>query len=186
MLTQIISWSSVVLLILWGLYTLRVIKNEKTHFKYHSKTFPLLHYRLFVPAWWGVTLNNPELPALKFERTDTRYDWYAYFSWKKNPKSQSLEDLAQEWLKSEEIEIDPDRKLTEDFRFGIQENVESFYRIEGTATEKESERIYYDLCLIKDKRYEGYFFAESKSSVLNGLVEGPYFEETLKHIETLD
>ncbi len=188
---QIFSWTFVILMIFWGLYTLRVINREKTHFKYHSKAFSLPHYRLFVPLWWTATKMSDDEPYIRFERTDTRYDWYAFFTWKKGKESETLESIANAWLLKEEIQIDEDRKLTTNkehllFPEEIKPHIDAVYRIEGTATEKESERIYYDLCLIKDRRYPEFFFAENKSSVLNGLVEGPYFEETLKHLESLN
>ncbi|MFZ4714643.1 MAG: hypothetical protein ACOYL6_13060 [Bacteriovoracaceae bacterium] len=138
-----------------------------------------------MPHWWSATIE--ETTKLRFERTDTRYDWYAIFTWKENPENLSLESLAQNWMNEQEIEIDPDRKETsENYCEALKENIEFFYRVEGTATEKESERIYYDLCFIKDKRFPQFFFAENKSSVLNGLVEGPYFEEVLKHLESMN
>jgi len=36
--------------------------------------------------------------------------------------------------------------------------------------------------MMRAQNDQGYFIFESKSSVLNGLVEGPYFEESLAEL----
>ena len=50
----------------------------------------------------------------------------------------------------------------------------------GTATENTIDRIYYDIAMIRSDNE--ILICESKSSILNGAVEGPYFEEVLKRI----
>ena len=52
-------------------------------------------------------------------------------------------------------------------------------RVEGTATQELQHRIYYDAFLIRDKVPKGFLFCESRSSILNGMLEGPFFEEVL-------
>ena len=56
-------------------------------------------------------------------------------------------------------------------------------RVEGMATQFGTERIYYDAFIVLDRKAGGYLLCESRSSILNGMVEGPYFEEVIKSIE---
>jgi hexokinase len=67
----------------------------------------------------------------------------------------------------------------------IQREFQEVIRVEGKASQKVIERIYYDIYLTRRLNEPGYFIFESKSSVLNGLVEGPYFEESLSELEFL-
>ena len=64
----------------------------------------------------------------------------------------------------------------------IQEHFQEIIRVEGKASENVVERIYYDIYIMRAQNDSGYFIFESKSSVLNGLVEGPYFEESLAEL----
>lgn len=183
------AWAILGLILILALYTLFIIKKEQKNFKEEAKSFQLKHYKLFVPNWWGVEAQAPENDFIKFKRLDTRYDWYAYFCWK-NHSNQSLEKILGLHLAEQEIVFDEDRKIIKNSaelikNHDLLNSITEFYRLEGTATQSQEERLYVDYCLIKDKRFEGYFFAESKSSVLNGLVEGPFFEETLKYLENI-
>ena len=56
-------------------------------------------------------------------------------------------------------------------------------RLEGTATADRAERLYYDAFLIRNLKTGSFLYAESKSSILNGLVEGPYFEAVMTGME---
>ena len=58
-------------------------------------------------------------------------------------------------------------------------------RLEGTATQEQTERLYYDAFLVREIKSGHYLYAESKSSILNGLVEGPYFEEVMLRLDTI-
>lgn len=183
------AWAILIIFLLLGAYTLFIIKKEKVSYKVDAQIFPLKHYKLFVPNWWGVEMRGPENDFIKFKRLDTRYDWYAYFCWKKNVET-SLDKILERHLQEQNIVFDEDRKIIKNSLELVkdpvlQNSIMEFYRLEGTATQSQEERLYLDLCLIKDKRFDGYFFAESKSSVLNGLVEGPFFEEALKYLETI-
>ena len=57
------------------------------------------------------------------------------------------------------------------------EGVTLALRVEGKATEKVINRLYLDIYLFQYKE-DAYFFI-SRSSVLNGIVEGPFFEEMI-------
>jgi hypothetical protein len=54
--------------------------------------------------------------------------------------------------------------------------------VEGKASQNVVDRIYYDIYIMRALNDDGYFIFESWSSVLNGLVEGPYFEEGLSEL----
>ena len=54
------------------------------------------------------------------------------------------------------------------------------------STAYRKERLYYDAFLIREIKSGFYLYAESKSSVLNGLVEGPYFEAVMTRMELLE
>ena len=64
----------------------------------------------------------------------------------------------------------------------IQERFKEVIRVEGKASQRIEERLYLDMCLMRDSNKQGYFLFESRSSVLNGLVEGPFFEEVLAEL----
>lgn len=64
----------------------------------------------------------------------------------------------------------------------IQEHFQEVIRVEGKASQNVIKRIYYDIYLMRAQDDKGYFIFESWSSVLNGLVEGPYFEESLSEL----
>lgn len=186
-LTNILGYTFLALLMIYGIYTMIVIYQEKSHFKDDSKSYNLLYYRLFVPYWW--TLVKQDTNFLEFARTDTRYDWYGKYILKKLPPL-PLPELLENYLQEKNIILDnDDRKITHTehglVKTKLNENIECLYRVEGTGTEAETERVYFDVCFLKDKRHEEILICESRSSVLNGSVEGPFFEETLKFIEDL-
>ena len=64
------------------------------------------------------------------------------------------------------------------------EAFKSFVRVEGTCTEKKIYRFYYDI-MIGVLENDQTLWCQSKSSVLNGCVEGPFFEEALKNLKVL-
>ena len=78
-------------------------------------------------------------------------------------------------LDSSDILMPADFKDRPEVREGDLEIV----RIEGTATQQGTERCYFDAFLFRDHKRGEVLFASSHSSVLNGLVEGPYFEEMI-------
>lgn len=56
-------------------------------------------------------------------------------------------------------------------------------QLEGMGTEKECERIYYSCFLLKNKKEPAQtIFCESRSSVLSGPTENPYFEDVILNL----
>lgn len=138
-----------------------------------------------IPNWWSIVSNDGN--HLRFERTDTRYDWYANFLYFPDNENKSIPTLLEEKLNLEKIEFDMDVVFETDSRVlfrdsEIQEYFQEMVRVEGQGSQDVTERIYYDIYIMKAENDPGYFIFESKSSVLNGLVEGPYFEESLAEL----
>ena len=154
-------------------YAAKKIKEEKDLYLKTAIKFKLKNVRLKIPSWW--TLIEEKSDQLKFERTDTHYDWYSNFQI--IDTKDNLHTIAKSTFKSREIELDPDFDLDEN----LKEKKPSI-RFEGMGTQSDSDRVYYDLFLkqISDNKV---LLAESRSSVLNGGIEGPYFEEVIKRVE---
>jgi hypothetical protein len=98
-----------------------------------------------------------------------------------------MPDLLEEKLDLEKIEFDMDVTFETDSRVlfrdsEIQEYFQEIVRVEGKASQNVVDRIYYDIYIMRALNDQGYFIFESWSSVLNGLVEGPYFEEGLSEL----
>lgn len=163
-------------------YTLKVIGEEKTTFKEESYEVQFGNLSLDIPSWW--TLVEQKDTQLRFERTDTKYEWYALYTYIPDHQGKSMPDLLEDKLNLEKIEFDMDVVFETDSRVAfrdprIQEYFQEMIRVEGKGSKNEVDRIYYDIYLMRGLEDSGYFIFESKSSVLNGALEGPYFEESL-------
>lgn len=177
-----VDWLILFAFIVGAAYTMKIIGREKSTFKQESFEVNFGNLKLQIPNWWTITEQNDL--RLKFERTDTRYDWYAVYEYHPSEVNQTLPDLLKEKLNKEAIEFDADVVFETDSRVifrdsEIQREFQEAIRVEGKASQNVIERIYYDIYLTRRLNDPGYFIFESKSSVLNGLVEGPYFEESL-------
>ncbi len=182
---NIFEWLVLVALLGAAIYTMRIIGEEKSSFKDESFEVQFGDLALRIPNWW--TIVEEEDHRLRFERTDTRYDWYAVYQYFPDHGGTSLPDLLEAKLNEQGIEFDSDVVFETDSRVifrdpRIQEHFQEVIRVEGKASENVVDRIYYDIYLMKGTGEEGYFIFESRSSVLNGLVEGPYFEESLAEL----
>ncbi len=174
-----------ILLFILGLavYTLRIIRQESTTFLEDSFEVEFQHLNLPIPNWWSITRQENQL--IEFKRTDTRYDWYARFEFFPAPNETVLTDVLALKVESEELDYDQDDVSIEtDSRVLFRDPVTQAYfseviRVEGKATQRIEERTYFDMFLFRNKNENGYYICESRSSVLNGLVEGPFFEECL-------
>lgn len=179
------DWLLLATLIGLALYTLKIIGQEKSSFKQESYEVQFSDLALMIPNWW--TLTSQTEHQLKFERTDTRYDWYALYTYFPNHEGKDMPKLLEEKLNLEGIEFDMDVVFETDSRVlfrddRIQEQFQEVIRVEGKASQRVVDRIYYDVYLMRRLNDDGYFIFESWSSVLNGLVEGPYFEESLSEL----
>lgn len=182
---HILDWLILLIFLGGALYTLKIVGQEKSTFKDESYEVQFGNLSLMIPNWWSIIQN--ESTHLRFERTDTRYDWYANFSYFPNNENKSIPTLLEEKLNLEKIEFDMDVVFETDSRVlfrdsKIQEYFQEVVRVEGQGSQDVIDRIYYDIYIMKAENDSGYFIFESKSSVLNGLVEGPYFEESLSEL----
>ena len=182
------EWLILLAMLAGAAYTMRIIRQESSSMMDESIALNFQSLLLHVPRWW--TQTRSEENVLQFERTDTRYDWYARFSWIPGHGELSLPDLLSQKIESDDLDYDKDDVVIEtDCRVlfrdeDMQRNFVEVVRVEGKATEKIENRIYLDVCLFRDQSKQGYFLFESRSSVLNGMVEGPFFEEVLAELES--
>jgi hypothetical protein len=186
-LNSLIEWSTLLLIIGGLIYAAIVIKNEKSVFLNNLKIYHLKHFTFKIPSWWGLEKDVVSPLRSSFIRKDTRYDWRAIFEWlplKSSEIGLSGQDIFIQIIKKKNILFDErDSIVHETTLTNINKSYIETVRVEGMATEDGTERIYYDGFIILDKKSKGYLFCESKSSILNGMIEGPYFEEAIKSIE---
>jgi hypothetical protein len=182
---HLFDWLVLITLILGAFYTMKIIGEEKSTFKDDSYEVQFSRLSLMIPNWWSITEQTES--RIRFERTDTYYDWYAIFAYYPDHQGKNLPDLLTEKLNLEKIEFDMDVVFETDSRVlfrdsQIQEYFQEVIRVEGKGSQDTIERLYYDIYLMRAQGDAGYFIFESRSSVLNGLVEGPYFEESLSEL----
>ncbi len=183
MFDNVFSWSIFIIFLFIGIYTARIIKGEKedalasaVELVFHGLSFQ-------IPRWWTKTLDNGY--EITFERTDTRYDWKATFLLLREYDADiDLQSIYEEQALKRGLVFDKDTsiihspsELNELYDQGLEA-----LRVEGTATENSEKRLYYDAIIIRNSN-DQFIFLESKASVLNGLLEGPFFEQMLKHIK---
>lgn len=183
----VFEWLFLILLLGLGIYTLRIIKNEQKTYLKNAREIVFKQFKLFVPSWWG-EIPTDSLNELSFKRTDTRYDWEARFIWTPSGDRRDLIELFKEHIAHRKILFDEDTSIIynpSDFKTGalIASGLYEMVRLEGTATENKEQRLYYDAFLIREKSSGAFLYAESKSSILNGLIEGPYFEAVMTTIQ---
>lgn len=186
----IFEWIALFLLLGLGIYTMWVIKNEKKTYIKNARTTVFKKFKLLVPSWWGEVSTNSD-NELCYQRLDTRYEWKATFTWNPQGDKGDLIELFKKHISDRKILFDEDTSIIynpSDFREGalILSGLYEMVRLEGTATEDRHERLYYDAFLVREKATGAFLYAESRSSVLNGLVEGPYFEEVMTRIDLAD
>lgn len=168
------EWLILILLLIALAYAAWVIKNEKKNFLKNLIPYKIGPFLLQTPIWWSIKEQKED--QIIFERKDSKYEWMAIFSLIKGPYD--LENFLIEFVKNKNIIFDPE---SSDISF--KPNMFNLEMIEvgGTATENKIDRIYYDIAILRSNNE--ILICESKSSVLNGVVEGPYFEEVLKRIK---
>jgi hypothetical protein len=175
-----IWWILLILCLLFAVYAAFVIKNEKVEALSTGKKLLFHGFEFNLPRWWTMTLEEDN--KLTFERTDTRYDWKATFNWIENP-SGDLQDTFEKMAIKRELIFDEDTSIIQAPSTLVEihaQGVEAL-RIEGTATQSQEHRVYYDAFIIQGEK--GHLYLESRSSILNGLLEGPFFEQTVSKIK---
>ncbi len=138
-----------------------------------------------------------------FYRQDTRYDWRGKFllsnqadvilkNYPGNAEVTTLENFFIAYCQFEHIEFDSDVAImqnTKNPHFKLYALATSspqsdfqLFRLEGTATVDKENRCYIDLFMAYSASSQALMIFESRSSILNGLIEGPYFEDVIKTI----
>ena len=173
--------STIALVSLLGVifYTAVVIREEREAYQENARIFSFCYFIFYLPSWWRESLRTRE--SIRFEKDD----WFAQFT-ELPYSSLSMEETLRDILGKRELAFD--RDSTEIFipyslrnRPEIREGTLEIVRVEGTATQNGETRVYSDIFLFKDHRNAQCFMCESQSSVLSGMVEGPYFEEAVKN-----
>jgi hypothetical protein len=182
---HLFDWLVVLALLIGAIYTMRIMGQEKSTFKQESYEVQFGDLSLMIPKWWTLTSHSDQ--QLKFERTDTQYNWYCLFTYFPDHQQKDLPKLLEEKLNLEAIEFDKEVVFETDSRVlfrddKVQREFQEIIRVEGMASQSVENRIYYDIYLMRRLNDRGYFIFESRSSVLNGSVEGPYFEESLSEL----
>ncbi len=184
----ILEWATLLALFLFAIYTLLIIKNEKKTFLKNAKEKNFHGLKLLCPHWWG-EVETHNLNHLLFKRLDTRYDWEANFIFL-GPQNESLtiQEILKNTIEEKKMLFDQDTTIItnpSDFKSLplLQTGKFEMCRVEGTATIDRQERTYYDAFMVRNTNTKDLYFMESKSSILNGLVEGPYFEEVIERLD---
>ena len=183
------EWLFLFILMGLGVYTMRVIKNEKRNYLENAQEIIFKNFKLCTPKWW--TLIPVSDDEICFKRTDTRYDWESRFFWMEEKNELDLIELFKTKIHARKILFDEDASVVHnpsDFQDKdlIKSGRFEMVRLEGTATADRAQRLYYDAFLIREIDSGHYLYAESKSSILNGLVEGPYFEEVMLRLSLVN
>jgi hypothetical protein len=189
--SQIFEWTLLGGFLAILIYTMRVIKREKDVFLENPNSFYLADFHFRTPKWWSPIVADQK-NSLRFKRDDTRYDWRSKFEWFSLPdENMAASTLLKNKIAEQEIFFDKDYTIIhnpESLKEQFSNEIESWdiVRVEGTATRSAEDRLYYDGFLMVNEKRAGYLYCESISSVLNGMVEGPYFEEVVKRVELID
>lgn len=186
------EWLVVIALFLFAIYTMLIIKNEKKTYIKNAKEKNFHGFKFLLPEWWG-EIDTQDPNVLKFQRLDTRYEWEAHFIYSSlsTPSPLTIQELLKSIIEEKKLLFDQDTTIItnpSDFKRGalLKDGVFEMCRVEGTATKDRQERLYYDAFMIRHLSSGSTLFCESKSSILNGLVEGPYFEEVVERLEYIN
>ncbi len=183
------QWAFVLFALFFLAYLARVISKEKEDYLKKAILLSFNHFEFLIPSWWSVVSKTPN--KIIFKRADTYYDWKASFTWldfHSQNENQGLKDYFATLVAKKGIQFDAQEvviKENSDYQnhpLIRQFSETEMIRVEGTATENFEHRIYYDAYLVRDQKQRGFLFCESRSSILNGLLEGPYFEEVCNRL----
>ena len=161
-------------LIILGYAALK-IKNEPDQYEKTATQEKLGPFYLRIPSWWGKVLSSSS--KISFQRTDTNYDWIASFEIISLEKESPM-NLFNSLVKDLSIQFD---QGFEQETFKVNEL--TIIRHEGMASENGIKRVYMDIVIAYSKNQDLYLRAISRSSILNGCVEGPYFEKVVQNLE---
>jgi len=166
-------WTFILIVLVLLTYAAIKIKNEPNDYLKKSTLFEFQQFLLQIPSWWTLVVNEKNL--IRFERTDTRYDWYCEY--RTLTKSDlSAKTVLENLVKNLNLVFDDENNF-ESFSL---ENI-SVFRMEGMSTLNGVDRAYFDIFVAEIN--DQFLVGKSHSSILNGCVEGPYFEEVLQRLK---
>lgn len=182
--SSFLEWLIFLLILFLALYCAWVIKNEKKNYKEEAAFQELSGIFFLIANWWS--LKEKKENKFVFYRADTHYDWEATFEFL-GKKDLSSKEYTLEYLNFLKIELDNSYESFGESEKGeylfrdkeLLSNLEDFYRCESIGTCDETKRVYVDIVTFRLKNSKKMFSCLSVSSILNGCVEGPYFEEAL-------
>lgn len=179
---HLFQWIFVIIVLALTTYSAFVIKNEKTSAFENQITLLFGGLEFNIPKWWSATYKSDT--KIIYERTDTHYDWRATFQElpKENLKL-DLQNIFENYAIENKIIFDEENAIikTPNEILGFKSIDVEALRVEGTATLDVEKRIYIDIVIFKNDNKV--IALESKSSILNGLLEGPFFEEMISQIK---
>ena len=172
---NLLSWSVIITMISLLIYTAIVVSREGNLYKKYARKVLFHHFIFLLPPWWVETQGGEG--GLRFERDR----WFAEF--KILPyKVHHLETMLQGIVREKELVFDGDTKIISKPKLkGVSEQLEVL-RVEGMATKGGERRVYCDIFLIKDRKNRQFLLGESCCPVLEGMIEGPYFEKVLMNL----
>lgn len=175
---HLFEWVILILVLVFLFYTMIVIKEEKKSYLESAIKKKFHQYQFMIPSWWGIALEEDS--RLVYKRLDTHYDWEAVFELHQNIPDNSIDEQMVEEIKKMKLEFDEDTTIIKK-NTDIHERFDNIdiVRVEGTATRDLVDRLYFDAFLIRNQKKNEYLWITSTSSVLNGVIEGPYFEEMM-------
>ena len=178
---NLFSWAILSLALIFAAYAAFIIKDEKNVAVENGVGLEFHGFKFIIPRWWSITSENEN--KIVFERTDTRYDWKATFNFL-NDNHADLQEVFETMALKRKLVFDKDTSIVHSPSMLKELESEGIngLRVEGTATQDEQERVYYDAFVIQCKN-GGYLYLESRSSILNGLLEGPFFEQAISNIK---
>lgn len=180
------QWLILLAALIFAIYTLFIVKNEVKTFQEESQPLRIGEVELQIANWWTAKTKSSHLHL--FERTDTRYDWYAKLEYIECQKFEKIEIIFEKYLSTLQIAFDPDVVVTTEpshlfIDTNSREQIIECLRVEGKATQDQMNRIYLDLYVFRVRNNQNYYVFESLSSVLNGMLEGPFFEEAVSRLK---
>lgn len=181
-MSNVVWWALLVVCLAFAVYAANIIKNEKNVAISNGKALLFHGFEFIIPSWWTATLESEN--HITYERTDTRYDWVSHFRWV-GDTDQDLQSIFEKMAVERQLVFDEDTSIVQApsmLKEIYDQGIEAL-RIEGTATEAQEHRVYYDVFLIKGD--SGVLYLESRSSILNGLLEGPFFEQAISKIKRI-
>ena len=148
-------------------YTAVVIIEEKRAYRENSCNISIGPFSLPIPSWW----------KSRGEGEYTHSHWrglFRFIPFLPPLNGRELWALVQD----KKIVFDEEKEKILSLSSHPQKRME-IVRLEGLATEDECQRVYLQVFLARCQKTGQTLYGEGKSPPLEGLVEGPYFEECI-------